>query len=238
MFRLVLGAHLVCAFGATALFWVPIFAGKGGPLHIRAGRLYARLIYLTALSGAPLAVLLYTGAHDEASRRTAAFLAYLLIILVMPVVHGVRVVRTRGGRAWGAPAWHAALALAAIAGGVLLAAAAIVWREWPYLLVSPIGPVLGVRALKFVPGSNFPVRAAGQPRTGKFEPGTNSWREEHIIAMVMSGIAVHTAALVFGLNRTLHLTLTGASAYVPWVLPTAVGLPLLILRVKRERAGR
>lgn len=218
LFRLALGAHLACAFGAAALFWVPLFAAKGGALHIKAGRLYCRLIYLTALTGAPLAVLMLVAAREPAAAHTAAFLGYLLTILVMPVYHGVRVVRARDGRARVGSPLHTALALSGIAGGLLLGAAAIAWREWPFVLMSPVGPVLGVRALLYARGG----RSAG-------------WRVEHIIFMVMSGIAVHTAMLVFGTTRTLEMTFTGAAAYLPWLLPTVIGLPLLVLRLRQER---
>ena len=40
--------------------------------------------------------------------------------------------------------------------------------------------------------------------------------------MVMSGIAVHTAMLVFGTTRTLQMTFTGAAVYLPWLLPTLI----------------
>lgn len=231
MFRLVLGVHLACAFGATALFWIPVMAGKGGLLHVRAGRLYARLIYATAITGAPLAVLLLVSASDPATTRTAAFLAYLVTILVQPVFHGVRVVRARAGGAVGSPL-HTALSLAAIVAGLAIGAAAIVWREWPFLLVSPIGPVMGVRALLYASRLSFPGWINRENSTGKRSP---RWREEHIVSMAMSGIAVHTAMLVFGTTRTLHMTFTGAAAYVPWLLPTVLGLPLLLWTIRRDR---
>jgi hypothetical protein len=224
MFRLVLGVHLACAFGATAIFWIPLFARKGGALHVGAGRLYARLIYLTAITGFPLAISMLLAADDAPARHTAAFLGYLIAILVMPVYHGVRVVRARASGARVAGPLHTALAVSAIAGGVLLGGAAIVWREWPFLLMSPIGPVLGVRALRYANNGDIGPRV--------------SWREEHILSMVMSGIAVHTAMLVFGTSRTLQMTFTGAAAYVPWLLPTVIGLPLVLLRLRQERQAR
>jgi hypothetical protein len=233
--RLALAAHLACAFGAAVVFWVPIAASKGGPLHLKAGRLYVRLIYLTALTGAPLAVWLFARADEPAAGRTAFFLTYLITILVMPVYHGVRVARAaRAGTPVGSPL-HTLLSLTAIAAGVALCALAIGWREWPYVLLSPVGPVMGVRALLYAsatrPGKNVPV-----PRTGTFLPGRVSWREEHIVAMLTSGIAVYTAVLVFGLGRTLGVQLTGAGTYVPWLLPAVVGVPLLVWRIRRERA--
>ena len=225
VFRIALLAHLACAFGATAVFWIPIAASKGGPLHLRAGRLYVRLIYLTALTGAPLAAALFLRATEPGARRTAAFLAYLITILVMPVFHGVRVARAARTGAPVASPRHTALCVLAIASGVALFAAALSWRAWPYALLSPVGPVLGIRALRYSANSS-----------GKNLQNLR-WREEHIVAMVMSGIAVHTALLVFGIGRTLGMSLTGAAAYVPWLLPTVLGLPLLLWRVRQERAS-
>jgi uncharacterized membrane protein len=224
VFRVLLAAHLTAAFGAAALFWIPIAASKGGPLHRAAGRVYARLIYVTAVTGVPLAAALFAANAEPHARRTAFFLAYLLAILVMPVHHGIRVVRAaRGETAMSSPL-HTALCAAAILSGVLLAPFAIAWREWPYLLLSPIGPVLGIRALAY-------ARAA---RT--FGAPAPRWREEHIINMVMSGIAVHTAMLVFGLSRTLGLALPGMLAMLPWLVPAVVGLPALAWTINRERA--
>jgi hypothetical protein len=218
-FRIALAMHLACAFGATATFWIPVAASKGGPLHLRAGRLYVRLIYLTAITGAPLAVWLFARAPEPGARRTAIFLAYLITILVMPVFHGVRVARAaRDGRRVGSFA-HTALSVSAIVAGVVLCGLAIAWREWPYVLLSPVGPVMGVRALRYSSRMNI-----------------GGWREEHIVAMLISGIAVHTALLVFGLGRTLGMHLSGLMLYVPWLLPTVVGLPLLLWAVRKERA--
>lgn len=219
-FRLALAAHLACAFGATALFWIPLFAAKGGPLHIGAGRYYARLIYLTALTGAPLAALLFARAAEPGARHTAAFLLYLIVILVMPVFHGVRVLRAAREGTPVASLVHTAAAIVAIAAGVTLAIFAIQWREWPYLLLSPVGPVMGVRALVYASRKQFPGA-----------------REEHLVSMMVSGIAVHTAMLVFGLTRTLGVRLSGAGVYVPWLLPAVVGVLALLWMVKRERAS-
>lgn len=231
LLRVVLAAHLACAFGAAAIFWIPIVASKGGPLHLKAGRLYVRLVYLTAITGAPLALWLFVRGAEPGARRTAVFLAYLIAILVMPVYHGVRVARAARARTSVASPLHTATALVAIAAGAALCALAIGWREWPYVLLSPVGPVLGVRALLYGQSARLNFR------TRKFSRvDCPAWREEHIVAMVMSGIAVHTALLVFGIGRTLGWRLTGASIYLPWLLPVIVGLPLLLWLIRRERA--
>ena len=113
--------------------------------------------------------------------------------------------------------------MAAIAAGAILAALAIRWRVWPYLLLSPVGPAMGIRALRYARNSS-----------GNDYPGA---REEHLVAMMVSGIAVHTAMLVFGSTRTLGLKLTGVGIYVPWLLPAVIGLPALLWLVRRERVA-
>jgi hypothetical protein len=221
-FSLVLAAHLACALGATIVFWIPLCAVKGGPLHTGAGRFYARLVYLTALTGTPLALLLFIQNAEPHARRTACFLAYLIAILVMPVFHGVRVMRAaRTGSPVASPA-HTILCMLAIAAGVALAVLAVRWQEWPYLLLSPVGPIAGARALRY-------ARATSR---GQVTP-----REEHLVAMLLSGVAVHTAMLVFGSTRTLGLSLSGVTAYVPWLLPALLGLPVILWRVRLERAA-
>jgi len=122
------------------------------------------------------------------------------------------------------------------AAGIALFGLGIAWREWPYVLLSPIGPVMGVRALRYSSRLIFPGWLHARPNREKSTGKNIGWREEHIVAMSVSGIAVHTALLVFGIGRTLGITLTGPSAYVPWLLPAAVGLPLLVWRVRRVPA--
>lgn len=226
VFRVALAAHLVCAWGAAVVFWIPIVAAKGGPLHTRAGRLYVRLIYLTALTGAPLALLLAIGSPEPGARRTAAFLAYLIVILVMPAYHGARAARASRSSDPRGASLDRALAVTAIAAGLVMFALAVAWQAWHYAIVSPIGPAIGWRAIG--DRHQFFVKR----KNGACHP-----REEHMIAMVVSGIAVYTALLVFGIGRTLGVQLTGASLYLPWVLPAAIGLPLLVWGIRRERAS-
>ncbi|MCE2540753.1 MAG: hypothetical protein J4G16_10285, partial [Acidobacteria bacterium] len=42
--------HVVTGFIGLAAFWIPVFARKGGPLHVRAGRVYAYCAYVVTLS--------------------------------------------------------------------------------------------------------------------------------------------------------------------------------------------
>ena len=54
------------------------------------------------------------------------------------------------------------------------------------------------------------------------------WMKEHIVSMGTSGIAAHTAFLVFGASRVLPIALTQSSwAFIPWVAPSVVGVILM-----------
>ncbi|MEO1266157.1 MAG: hypothetical protein AAFV26_10680, partial [Pseudomonadota bacterium] len=40
-----LAAHIAIGTVAIFVFWLPIFARKGGPLHVKAGRIYSWTMY-------------------------------------------------------------------------------------------------------------------------------------------------------------------------------------------------
>ena len=48
-------------------------------------------------------------------------------------------------------------------------------------------------------------------------------------AMLVTGVAFHTAFVVFGFGRLFNLGLTGFVAVVPWILPTLIGVPALVI---------
>ena len=50
LFDIVIGIHVATGFVGLAAFWVPIFARKGGRLHVRAGRVYAYCAYVVTVS--------------------------------------------------------------------------------------------------------------------------------------------------------------------------------------------
>ena len=65
------------------------------------------------------------------------------------------------------------------------------------------------------------------------------WYYAHLGNMIGAGIAFHTAFMVFGANRFVSMDLPGFWQLVPWVLPTAIGLPIQyrLERTQRRRFG-
>lgn len=212
--RLLLALHLSCAFSATAAFWVAGTTSKGGRTHRAAGQVFARLIYGTALSGALLAVLalITSPASAVAERRTMWFVLYVLLIIVAPVQHGLAVVAAGAEPARVRSRWHAALSIACMLGSLAVFPAALLWERWVYLIVAPIGLVVGVRNMSWATRRRVTMADV---------------RAEHLTSLIVGGVTLHTALLVFGTSRSLGLTLVGPMALLPWTVPALVGVVVL-----------
>ena len=67
-----------------------------------------------------------------------------------------------------------------------------------------------------------------------------AWFYSHLGSMLGGGIAFHTAFLVFGLGRFVSLDIPGVLAVLPWLLPTLIGIPAIVLwtRHYRRRFGQ
>jgi hypothetical protein len=224
--------HVAIGFTGLCAFWIPVAARKGGPLHRAAGRVFRVTAYLVSASAA-CAVSLRMLHHlqrgvgpGEAPSSWAAlvFLAYLALITFVMVSHGIAVLdHKRDPRTLATP-YRRLLAWASIGGSLFIIAWAAFWRPDNAVVLyalSPIGVLNGVGMLQLY------RRPPNTPR---------AWLGEHLGAMLGAGIAFHTAFAVFGMNRLLALELPGLFAVVPWLLPTAVGLPAI--RWWRWRVGR
>ena len=67
-------------------------------------------------------------------------------------------------------------------------------------------------------------------------PTPMAWWYKHMECMLACGIGFHTAFLVFGAGRLIPLEwLPGAMRLVPWILPTAIGVPAIVIWVRHYR---
>jgi hypothetical protein len=207
-----LRVHLACAGAATLLFWAAAVLPKGGGPPRAAGRWFARILYGAAATGGVLALThLFTA--DAATRRVMWLALYVLLIIVAPVQHGLAVVGAgadpRRLRTWP----HATLCLLAMLGSVVLLPAMVVWQQATWLVVAPIGFVVGFRQMAYA---------------GRSQATPAEWRREHLTSQLTAGITFHTTLLVFGTARTLGWQLQGWHVWLPWILPAAIGLPILL----------
>lgn len=210
--------HIGAGFLGLAAFWVPVFAKKGGTLHIRAGKVFVGCAYAVAASA------LLGLAIGGGQTAVVLFLGYLSIVTFMLARHAVRVVQTR--KAWGEirTPFHRGVVWAAILGSVVVAGYALLRWDPQYsiilLALSPVGILSGSGALGYM----------------RREPSYRmEWFFEHLVAIFGAGIAFHTAFAVFGATRLFEFRLPGAWQVLPWILPTIVGLPAIALSTRHYR---
>ncbi len=225
-----LRVHLVLAFSAIAVFWIAAATSKGGARHRSAGRWFSRLIYAAAAAGAVLAVATLMApasvrppnpaASPEELAATARqtwqlmwLTLYVLVIIVSPVQHGLAVVAAAGQpsrlRTWP----HLTLCLLAMLGSAVLLPVLVVWQQATWLVLAPIGFVMGLRQMAYA---------------ARREATPTEWRHEHLTSLLTAGITLHTTFLVFATSRSLQWQLHGWQMWVPWILPALVGLPVIL----------
>ena len=235
LFDILILAHVATGFVGLAAFWIPVFARKGGRLHVRAGRVFTYCAYVVTLSAVTASagriVSLQVQGTAFAERPDlygfALFLGYLGVVTFATVRQAMRVVATRRAPETLRTPVHEALGWASIAGSVAVIAFAVgVWSDSsPILLgLSPIGLFTGSSMLRL-------MRNPGAQHMG--------WFYSHLGSMLGGGIAFHTAFIVFGAQRVWAYELAGPLAIVPWILPTVVGIPAIVVwtRYYRRKFG-
>lgn len=218
VYEVVRQIHVPVALSAILAFWIAVLSKKGAKVHIGAGRWFAYGMMVTASTGVYLASLQL---GDPRTRVNAIFLIYLATITFVPPLHGVAVIRTRKKPERLATPLYRAVLLIPFLGSL----AAIGWGLFggrgvqPLLLaMAPVGIALSLGALSYT----------RNPKSTRMR-----WWYEHMIAMLAGGIAAHTAGAVFVISGMLEIRLPGAWQMVPWILPTIIGVPAIILWTRK-----
>ena len=198
---------------------------------MRAGRVYAYSAYVVTLSAVTVSawrIGSYMAQGMSLVERPdlygmAVFLGYLGVVTFANVRQGIRVLATRRAPESIRTPFHMGLAWACLvssAGVVTLAVA--VWSDSsPILLgLSPVGILTGSNLLRY-------MRNPGARRMG--------WLYSHLGSMLGGGIAFHTAFAVVGVQRVIAFELPGALTIVPWLLPTVIGVPAIIVWTRHYR---
>jgi hypothetical protein len=220
----VLWGHIAVAFAGIGTFWVPVSTRKGGRLHRGFGKIFAGCAYLVNGSALALTAIrllqMVTGrvsiTADPESGGLTVFLGYLAIVTLTWIRQAIRVIETRDDPAALRTPFHMALAWGSMLGSFIIGAVAVLfWSRLSilFLLLSPVGLLLGAHILRYARSSSSHPRA---------------WMFEHMTAMLGAGVAFHTAFAVFGLGRLFGLAPKGAWWFLPWIVPAAVGVPIVI----------
>jgi hypothetical protein len=218
--------HLICAAGAIAAFWIAVIAPKRGAMPRRIDRSFARAVQASAATGGLLAVSgmiwpdalsVLSDGDRAATRHFMWFVAYLSILMVAPVQHGLAAIDAGPSPVRLRSRLHLSLNLAALGGAVALFPASLIWRAWPFLLAVPAGFLIGLRNMVYA------GRASAQP---------SDWRREYLANLVTTGVVLHTAVFILAANR--WPIVPASWAWAPWIGPVLVGGPM-ILWIRRSQ---
>ena len=223
---ILLAGHVAAGFVGLVSFWVPLFARKGGRAHVLSGHVYEYCAYVVTASALwacfyRIGVGLSEGvtlAESPGTYGFPIFLGYLGVATFSTVRHAVRVVQTRKDAAKLRTPFH--LWVVGWAPGIcsagLIAFALIFWSGMSPLMLalSPIGIVISWTTLIVV-----------------YDPAGRHmrWFYSHLGSMLGGGIAFHTAFIVFGLQQMFPYEMEGSIGLLPWVVPTLLGLPAIML---------
>ncbi|MDF1661980.1 MAG: hypothetical protein P1V97_09420 [Planctomycetota bacterium] len=233
LFRSILiWTHIIAGCIGLLVFWIPVFAKKGGKVHLFFGKIFAYCSYLVGFSAlfisaakliAPKLWAVEVLHRIDPSAKvisgvqsSAIFLGYLSIVGLVSTRHAIYVIRARKGPSILRDSLHKALLLSCILSSLGVIAYGFVATFMQVLLfaMSPIGFLVGIGGLKF-------MRSPSKPRM--------AWWYEHMSAIFGAGIAFHTAFLVFGITRFVDIGFDGILASLPWVAPAIIGAPTITL---------
>ncbi len=232
--------HVGLGFVGLILFWLIIAVPKGGKSHIRLGKAFANVTWI--IGGSALISSVWALVHldsfaphiqhasDSVWQRDVyqlifAILLYLSVATISGAVFGVQVMRKRDRhgelRHTSLPIW---LSITMICAAGLLTFG--LWRfstgqttttgmpQAAYLIpifVGLFGLATTLREWRYVIGAS---------------PDPRAWLDRHVWHMCGTGVAFHTAFIVFGANRLFGFQLPGAWQLIPWVAPPIIGMSL------------
>lgn len=220
----ILAVHILFALGCAITFWPPLFLAKGGRGHVLVGKLYALLLTLMILTALAVTTLSFLDAPAAATRETTgmlldrfrrdtavfrihlAFLAFVAIGTIQALAFGMHALKARPSAA-GAVV-HAALGTV----GLVIAGCGVHLAYLPMVIVGIVGAAMG---------AFFAARTA--------RAGVASRLPDHLTGLIFSGILSYTAIAIVVANRLIHDFFHSPAGIVVWVLPTAIGLPAILL---------
>lgn len=201
--------HIPCGFMSLILFWLPVGVKKGSPIHRKAGRVYYKLMWIVLITS----ILLSLVNTLQGEYNIAAFLAFLSIITAYPLWYSYEILHQKAE--WTESYYNVrrlfciVLLLGSI-GMILLGGIKFQFKGMGTVML--FFGFLGLPAIRDI-------------RLTKQEASARETRMKmHIQGTIISGIAAYTAFFAFGGRRFLADILIPELMFLPWVLPTILGV--------------
>lgn len=221
--------HIASGVAALLLFWIPVFARKGSPVHKRIGRYFALLMYAVGVSGIVLSVMdlllpqqLHPDNSADAVRSRALFLLSLSLLVLTTTRHGWLTITHKNDRT---PLRHPVqllLVALLLLSGILLLLQGLPAYNIVYIIFGALEITLASGLLRY---------------TFKKTTSPREWWTEHLGGLIASGIGAYTAFAVVG-AASLMSSLYGQWPWLPalvWVGPGVIGSVAITVLTRRYR---
>ena len=216
--------HIAAGAIALLLFWIPVFARKGGFNHRRFGRYFSIIMYTVSVSGLTMGgldLVAPLGAHaaglelspaeaESISRRvrsSALFLFSLSILVLTTTRQGWLAILGKHDRSALRSPLHTLLCASLIVVGIALGLNGYSQGSVLYMIFGGLEIFLGVSSLHY----NF-----------KHNLAEKEWWIEHLGGLIGAGIGAYTAFFVFG-GSSLFGNVFSDYSIVLWITPGVVG---------------
>lgn len=222
--------HILLGAIALVIYWLPIFARKGSPLHVNIGRLFYAIMLVIAFSGVTLCLIglfdpkaVFTAGRSltevEITRLLAwriPFTQFLLLLSVLTWVtvrHAIGVLKAKTERQQ--------LRQLSYQGPVFLL--------FPLALyVAYQGIRLGMPLLTIFSCVSLGTAISICRYVYKKTIRPREWIIEHFTSMIGSGIAVYTAFFAAGGRRMLSTLLPNDWQMLTWLAAPMIGVTALV----------
>lgn len=212
--------HVSAGFTSLGLFFIPIFARKGGKLHNRVGRIYVYGMWTVIIT----ALLMCGIRYYQGNYIQALFLGYLALLTSQPLYHAVAILKNKRKKSVGMRRIDFSLRLAlALCSPLLIGFGLEWWGPGGHPLLIVFGGIGGFAA---IPSIVKDIRGTHQPY---------NWLEEHLSGMLVSAIAAFTAFFSFGGNRIFGTAFSGNLQLLTWIAPTVIGVAAIRIYKYRLR---
>ncbi|KFN50707.1 hypothetical protein [Arenimonas composti] len=195
--------HVATGAVALAAYWSAALLAKGSPRHRLAGRVFLLAMLAIVVTGVPMVARALSLGHPV----TAAFLAYLLLLVAQGSWSGWRAIRDRRS-----PPRYFGPVFRALTGAIVLAGAAMV----------VLGLRVGQPVLAVFGGVGGLVGWGAMQARRRADRDPVWWLREHYGAMIGNGVAVHIAFFGIGLRRLLPGVDPQVLTLFAWFAPLAV----------------
>ena len=205
-FDLLLWVHIAAGMIGLIVFWVPIFSKKGSKNHLQFGKYYVRLMWVVVVTAVVLCIKNLFTVHYN----TAIFLGFIALLTASPLWSGIRILQDKKEASPGY------LRTRQLFDASLVLTGAALLTYGLYLKLEGVGILMVIFGILGLSSTPDLIRGFKTKRK-------TNWLYEHLAGMIGSGIASHTAFLVFGAANFLGGYLPGSLMVIPWVTPAIVG---------------